>query len=56
MAKFNVYCTQYLNATIEVDAENEDQAMELAKEKLDGADWNHNDTTIDYAEPAEDGE
>ena len=54
MAKYYVYCTQYLNATIEVDAENEDQAKELAKDKLVDANWFHNDTTIDSAELAED--
>ena len=51
MAKFIVYCTQIYNGTIEVEAENEDEAVRIVQqEKLDEVDFDFGEATADFAD------
>lgn len=53
MAKYGVTCTKIYNGYIEVDAENEQDAMEKVKtmwETDDSVDWTFGEQTADYAE------
>ena len=52
MKKYIVTCTKIYNGTIEVEAENKEEALEIADENLDDADWVFGEATADYAEEA----
>ena len=53
MAKYGVICTKIYNGYIEVDAENEQDAVEKVNsmwETNDSVDWTFGEQTADYAE------
>ena len=52
MKKYIVTCTMIHNATIEVEANDKEQAFELAQNKLDSdeVNWIFGEKTIDYVE------
>lgn len=52
MKKYIVTCTKIYNGTIEVEAENKEEALEIADENLDDVDWVFGEATADYAEEA----
>lgn len=54
MAKFEVTCTQIHNGTLVIEAESADEAMAIARERLDEVDWNFGEQTADYAEEVKD--
>lgn len=54
MEKYIVTCTKIYNGTIEVEAENKEEALEIADENLDDVDWVFGEATADYAEEATD--
>lgn len=54
MAKeYYVTCTQIYNGTLTVQAESADEAVAIARERLDEVDWNFGEATADYAEEVE---
>ena len=45
-----VTCTQIHNGHLKVQAENADEALAIARERLDEVEWNFGEQTADYAE------
>lgn len=53
MKKYIVTCTRIYNGSIEVEAESEEQALEIAKEyQSEQINWSFGEETVDYAEEA----
>ena len=52
MKKYIVACTMIHNASIELEANDEEQALELAQNKIDFGEvnWIFGEKTIDYVE------
>ena len=51
MAKtYCVACTQIHNGHLMVQAESEEEAVAIAKERLDEVEWEFGEQTADYAE------
>ena len=50
--KYNVCCTKIYNGSVEVEAENYSEAIELARMLIDKdkVDWEFGEATADYAE------
>jgi hypothetical protein len=48
--KYEVTLTKIYNGRLEVEASSEEEAIEIAKENKDKADFEHGETTVDYAE------
>lgn len=52
MKKYIVTFTMIHNASIEIEAENEEQALDIAQENIDNVNWIFGEKTIDYVEEA----
>ena len=51
--KYVVTCTCIYNGFIEVDANDREEAVRMARERLDEVDWVFGEQTVDYAEEIE---
>lgn len=48
--KYEVTLTRIYNGRLEVEASSEKEAIEIAKERIDNAEFEYGETTVDYAE------
>ena len=54
MKKYYVYCTKIYNGCVEVEANDRDEAVELAREEIENGNvsWEFGEETADFAEEA----
>ncbi len=48
--RYMVICTKVYNGTMEVEAESKEQALGIAQENIENAEWQLGEATADYVE------